>query len=300
MFLEFVVLACLGILAVASWIDLKTGEVPESCSMGFAALVGLASLWSAAYYSDFGYLWLPAFWGFLAFSVAYVIFYFGQWGGGDVKLLGGIGGLLGLLEASGYIWPNNTFIGLAIPSALCTYGLNMALLAGPYVIAYTIFIGLRQPMVFKVFLERFREPQTLLTFAVSILPLFFAVYFEVYALAYVYALVPFMVAASVYMKTVEETLMSKTVRVSDLREWDIIAEDVIVDGLEVAPKGNIEGITPEQLAKLKAYSAEGRFKDTVKTKWGVKFVPVLFLSLPATVYAGNLLETIFTLIFQTR
>jgi len=185
-----------------------------------------------------------------------------------------------------------------------TYAINMALLAGPYVIAYTLFLGLRQPRVFPVFARRFCEAGHILAFGISLLPLVFAFYFQAYSdyqlnvLIAVYALVPLMVVAQVYMKTVEETLMSKTIGVSELKEWDIIAEDVIVDGRSVAPKGNIEGITPEQLAQLKAYSAEGRFKDTIRTKWGVKFVPVLFLSLPATIYAGNLLETIFSVLFR--
>ncbi|MFH0862071.1 MAG: prepilin peptidase [Candidatus Altiarchaeota archaeon] len=292
-----VVGACLAVLAAAAWIDLKTGEVPEWCSLGIAMIVGAPCLACAAYFWDLGYVFTPALWGAVAFAVAYVVFYLGQWGGGDVKLLGGIGGLLGFLDAGGYSWPNDTFMYASIPPLL-TYAVNMALLAGPYVILYTLLLGLGQPRVFPAFLERFRGRRTLFAFAFSIIPLVFAVYYGVFVLAWVYALVPLMVVAQSYMKTVEETLMTKTIKVSELKEWDIIAEDAVVDGKAVAPKGNIEGITPEQLAVLKAYSLGGKFKDTIKTKWGVKFVPVLFLSLPATIYAGNLLELVFAILFQ--
>ncbi len=89
--LDLVVGASFAVLAAASWIDLKTGEVPEWCSMGVAAVVGAACLGCGLFFWDADYLIEPILWGALSFSVAYVIFYFGQWGGGDVKLLGGIG-----------------------------------------------------------------------------------------------------------------------------------------------------------------------------------------------------------------
>jgi preflagellin peptidase FlaK len=287
------------ILALASWVDLKTGEVPEKHSIGLAMVVALASIGCAVFYWNLDYVIQPLFAGLVAFAASYVIFYLGQWGGGDVKILGGIGGLLGFLQADGFAWPNNTFLGSAIPPLL-TYTVNMAFIASPYVLVYTLFLGARQPRVFGVFLRRFLGRRVLFTFGVSLLPLIFAVYYRVFFLAYVYALVPAMVAASTYMKTVEDELMTKTIGVSELKEWDIIAEEVAVDGEQVAPKGNIEGVTPEQLARIKQLCAEGKIPQTIKTKWGVKFVPVLLLALPMTLYLGNMLEVVFQLAFDVH
>ena len=83
-------------LAAASWHDLRTREVPDLLSYGlivFAAAYGTLKailLWN----------WQP----FLAMAagelamllLGLLMFYGGQWGGADSKLLIGMGGLYGL------------------------------------------------------------------------------------------------------------------------------------------------------------------------------------------------------------
>jgi Flp pilus assembly protein protease CpaA len=290
-----VVLVVFGILLAAAKVDWDTGEVPEKLSMGLLSFVLAVSfihsvaLWRSSIILE------TVFWGLIALACSYVIFYFGQWGGGDVKVLAGIGCFLGYLDSTGYDWPFGTLFGIGIP-ALATYALNMVLLAAPFVLLYTVILGIRNPRVFVVYFRNMAKPKPLATLVISFIPIFFATYWGAHLLLAVYAFVPLMVLLSIYSKTVEDVLMSKSIPVSQLKDWDILADDVVADGVKIAPAGNIEGITPEQLAKVKELSALGKIPAVIRTKKGVEFVPVLFISVPVTLYVGNVLELFFRLL----
>src|SRR3989344_7582752 len=84
------------ILCIASVSDFKTREVPDFVSFGAIAFAfGLRALYSAISWD-----YLPLLAGILGFIVfylfGYIMFYTGQWGGGDSKILMAIGAFLGL------------------------------------------------------------------------------------------------------------------------------------------------------------------------------------------------------------
>jgi archaeal preflagellin peptidase FlaK len=299
MLLELATLVTFVLLFLAARVDWRTGEVPESLSMGLMGFVFVISAGSSIFYWNLDYLIQPVFWGSVAFLISYLIYYLGHWGGGDVKLLGGIGGFIGFLSAAGYAWPNGEFLGTSIPP-LVTYAIDMALLSTPFVMLYTLGLGLMRPSVFRVYLKNLMERKVAFTFGISLLPLILAIYMGLDVLAYVYLLVPLMVVSSIYMKTVEDNLMTKTIKVSDLKEWDILADEVYDGDVKVASKGDIEGISPQELGRIRELSAAGKIPEMIRTKKGVEFVPVLFLSLPATLYIGNILEVLFKLLFQAQ
>lgn len=296
MLVEFVILVCLAFMLLASAADLKTGEVPEKHSMGLLGFIlSVAALDSIASWS-LSPLLESVLWGLIAFLASYAIYWLGHWGGGDVKLTAGVGCILGWLGSAGYQWPGGTFMGWDTPP-LVTYAVDMAALSTPYVLAYTLVLGLLHPGAFTEYLKRLRRGRTAVTIAFSTVPLMLASYLGLYALAAVYSLVPLLALASVYMKSVEESVLTKTIKASELKDWDILADDIVSEGVKIASKGVIEGITPSELGEVRRLLAEGKLPETVRVKWGVKFVPVLFLALPATLWAGNLLDAAFRLVF---
>jgi len=296
MLLESVILVCLVIMFLASAADLKTGEVPEKHSMGLLGFVLAVAALDSIYSRALSPILEAVLWGSIAFLASYAIYRLGHWGGGDVKLAAGVGCLLGWLGSAGYQWPGGTFMGYATPP-LVTYAVDMAALSTPYVIAYTLVLGLMHPSAFTEYLRRLRTGRCAVTIAFSAVPLILASYLGLYTLAAVYSFVPLLALASVYMKSVEDSVLTKTIKTSELKDWDILADDIVSDGVKVASKGVIEGITPNELMEVRRLYAEGRLAETVRVKWGVKFVPVLFISLPATLWAGNLLEAAFRLMF---
>ncbi|MBD3388512.1 MAG: hypothetical protein GF416_05520 [Candidatus Altiarchaeales archaeon] len=284
--------AALGFLLLASIADLKTGEIPEKLSFGLIAFTVLVASAQSLASWDAQPVTQSLLWGLIAFAISYALFYYGQWGGGDVKIMAGVGCLIGYLESNGYSWPNNTFIGYKIPPLL-TYFIDVAFASTPYVIVYTIALGLMHPAVFRRYLDNLGSRKSMLALSLTLMPLFLALHFDFMTLAMVYSLVPLLLIASIYLKTVEDDILTRTVEVSELRDWDIMADDVIVDGEKIASKRDIEGITPDQRQTLLELSEAGKIPPTLKIKWGVKFVPILFIALALTLYVGNLLELVF-------
>src|SRR3989338_10395029 len=89
-------IVCFFGLLVGSLTDLKTREVPDLVNFGLLiigfCLSFLASLvfWNSSYF-------ISSLLGFaLCFLLACIMFYTGQWGGGDAKMLMALGSLLGL------------------------------------------------------------------------------------------------------------------------------------------------------------------------------------------------------------
>ena len=96
MFPEFLLMIfILLVLVIASYTDLKTKEVPDWLSYGFLfAVLGIRAIFSV----QEGWIFLLS--GLLGFAVFYLLallfYYSHQWGGGDSKLLMGMGAALGI------------------------------------------------------------------------------------------------------------------------------------------------------------------------------------------------------------
>jgi len=138
--IEFIYIICIVLLAAASWTDLKTHEVPDWINYsGIFAGLGLRLIWSL-YSFDWSFI-LEGIAGFGAFlGVGVVLFYLGQWGGGDSKLLMALGALLGLKLSFTHI----TVLFLA----------NLVIVGGAYGFAWSVGLALLNYKKFKI---RFRK-----------------------------------------------------------------------------------------------------------------------------------------------
>ena len=97
-FAPFAITYAVSLLAlyIGSITDLKTREVPDWLNYGLIISgVGLNLLFSAIYSTQ--YFIINSIIGLLIFfGIAYIMFYAGQWGGGDSKILMGLGAMIGL------------------------------------------------------------------------------------------------------------------------------------------------------------------------------------------------------------
>lgn len=281
----FVVLVSLFFLILASIYDLKTSEIPDKVSLGFIVVI----VFTAGVYSFVR--WDPDFilntlsLGFVYSMIGLLFFMLNQWGGGDTKLLGGIGFAVGLINSLGYEWPNTAILPYSV-----IFFINMGFVALPYALLYTSVLGLLKPEVFSAFTSVLMKKKTILVVALSTTPTVFASYLGYWSLALVYVLAPLFVVASVYLKACEKILFQKTINVSQLREGDVVAEDIIVGGKKIASKRSIEGLELGQVQSIKNLAAEGKIPSDITVKWGIKFVPIMLLAYILTVFAGNLME----------
>ena len=83
-------------LVIASWNDIKTREVPDWLNYSLiAAGLGIRTIFSIVHASP-TYI-LEGILGFAVFlALSLLLFYTGMWGGGDSKLLMGLGALIGI------------------------------------------------------------------------------------------------------------------------------------------------------------------------------------------------------------
>lgn len=253
-----------GFLAVASWHDIRTREVPDLVSYGlvlFAVSYGVAK---ALFLSS----WLPLL-SMLAGVAAGValglaMFYLGQWGGADSKLLIGLGGLLGL-----WLGAYDFFLFLVL-----------ALFAGAaYGVLYTAWLALRHK---RLFVRRFkgfiREPRVHRLRAGVIVGCFL-----IFVSAFIFVdYQPFLfgATAAVYLffylwvgvKVVEQAILIKEYPVGKLTEGDWIQKDVFVRGKRVCGPKDL-GISREQITELRRLKVK-----RVWVKEGVPFVPSFLIA----------------------
>ena len=290
--LDLAILLAILFLFLGSIEDLKTGEIPEKISYGYIASALLVAGADAVLAGDSN-LFLNSFlMGAAYFAVGFVLFYLGQWGGGDVKLAAGIGCTLGYLAQAGY------FHDILFPY-YATYFINMICVALPYATVYGLLLGAKSPETRKEFDCYLRKKKTILVFVLSFAPSLAALYMGLDNIALFYTVIPVMVLIALYLKAVELKALRETVDVSRLREGDVPAEDLEAEGEILIKKTDIEGLSPEDVKKVQDLAKQGKLPEKIVIKRGIKFAPVLLLALLSALYVGNYVELIIIAMLST-
>jgi Flp pilus assembly protein protease CpaA len=282
---QFAILLAFVFLALGSLEDLRTGEIPERISYGYVACALTVAALDSAFSGDAYFFLYSLLAGAGFFAVGYVLFYFGQWGGGDVKLAAGIGCTLGYLSHAGFF-----FDGLFPYYA--TYFINLVCIALPYATVYGLLLGLKSPETWKEFSRYLRDKRTAIVFLLSFAPSLIAQYMGLYNLALFYTVIPLMALIAFYLKAVELKALRETVDVSKLRVGDVPAEDLEAGGEVFVRKRDIEGMSIEDVEKIQKLASQGKMPRQIIIKRGIKFAPVLLFALASVLYIGNFIEIV--------
>ena len=272
--------AALISLAIAAVSDIKTREVPDWLSYSTIFFgIGLRLLFSVITL-DSSYL-ITGILGSIAFLIiALIMFYTGQWGGGDSKLLIGIGALIGLE-------PDFSTIPL-----LFIFWMNAIFIGALYGLLYSIYLAFKHK---KRFSKQFKKlyskhkKQRYLLLGLSIITLvtsFFVPGFYIKLTTIGFAF--FILAMSyilIFVQAIEDTAMKKLIPVQKLTEGDWIVKDILIDGKYICGPKDL-GIDKKQIQKLVRLKRKGKIKK-VLIKEGIPFVPGFFLALIVTILFGN-------------
>jgi len=256
----------------ASVIDLKTGEIPDRVSIGLLiAIMVVRIAYSGLGYAGLDFVLDGLLVGGIFFAFGAALFYAGGWGGGDAKLMAGIGASIGGL----IIRPE-----MGIESVLPRFFgflFILALIAVPYSLVYSFIIGAKNKETRKQFTRDLRK-----AFYFILVPpiLAFLALFMVYpssTITYgaliILAALPFVV---VFLKAVEKTALQKDVNPSQLVEGDMVVEDLVINGKTIISKRDMDGLTKEMLKKIqKSKNAPKK----IRIKWGIRFAPVFPMAL---------------------
>ena len=270
------------ILIVGTYTDFKTREVPDWVNYsGVAIGLGVRALYSAATF-QWNYI-LSGIAGFaIFFVIALAMFYLGQWGGGDSKMLMGLGALIGFRPRP--------------DAALIAFFINALIVGAIYGILWGVYLAVKNrkkflPYVEKVFKSRHYQMAKwgliACIIAAFIGAFIFSQNFPVSTMILGAALVVvLMFYLFIFFTAVEKTSMLKSVPIERLTEGDWIAKDVVVGGKRICGPKDL-GISKNQIRKLLELKKKGKIRK-VMIKEGMPFVPVFLTAYFIAVFFGNI------------
>lgn len=281
-------------LLIGSITDIQKREVPDWVNY-FLIYAGLGirfinSIWSGE--------WSYFLYGLLGFGIflglAYLMFFTGQWGGGDSKMLMGMGALFAtapvfLVEK---FQPNL----LGFPF-LVSFWINLLLVGAVYGILWTMGLGIAHfEKTKKAFIEWLAIPSIKKVRVYSHILAGILLLAGVLVRSIMIRLTGFifggMILVFFYMyiviKSVEQAAMFRSLPPSKLVEGDWPLEDIIVDKKVIFSVEKKIGIEQDDLEKLQKLEEQGKIK-TIDVRHGVPFVPSFLFAFIVTIGFGNII-----------
>lgn len=264
-------------LTIATLTDIYKKEVPDTVTYSLVILGFSLNIFLGLIHKDLSYMY-ESLAGFLFASlIGLILFYTAQWGGGDAKLIMGIGATVGLP------------ISLQGVPFLVIFIINSFLVGALYGVAWIATLALfNLELVVTKVRENLSDTKKLgllgvvFIFIALLIPVFTVDIIQEMALLYVgflflLSLFPFLLVS---IRIVEDEVMQEQRSVEDLVPGDWVLEQP--DGFEI----NKTGISEEDIEELKESSVE-----SILVKKGIPFVPSFLIAFVTThVFATSLLD----------
>ena len=281
------------ITLVGSISDFRTREVADWINYGLIISAFFIRLIYSIYSSSFQ----PIIYGVLGFLIglglAMMMFYLGQWGGGDSKMLIGLSALFGFsfnieklsaLNFTHLLFDNLLLVFLLdIFIAGCFYGLAWSIMIAfnnynLFSQTYTKIASQKKHRIARIILIILIVIVILSTFMIDdILIRYFSFAFAALVLLGYYLFL--------FVKALEQSCMIKNVDVESLTEGDWIPKDIFVDEKYIAGPKDL-GISMPQIKKLIRLKSQKKI-DKVLIKVGIPFIPSFFLAFILLMIFGN-------------
>ncbi len=269
-------------LAVASITDLRTREVPDFLNYGLVFFGIAFNLMLAASYSDYRFLVYSLLGLAICYGIGWAMFYAGQWGGGDSKMLMGLGALLGIPFAL-----KNSF--------MLSFLLNILFAGAIYGIGWTMWLAFSQRKKYAVAFRKLTSTPRhrilrfislgMLVGVFALIPVDFASYRLKLTVLWMLLFPAMLYYIWLIIKCVEKSSMLISLPIGRLTEGDWIAKDIFIKGKYVCGPKDL-GISKRQIQLLKKYEQKRLIKH-ILVKQGIPFIPSFLLALIFTLLWGN-------------
>ena len=269
-------------LLIGSVTDIKTREVPDWLNYGMVISGITLNLLFSVIYSNSSFIINSIIGLSIFFGVAYIMFYTGQWGGGDSKMLMGIGAMLGIN------------ISFSTQQFLAAFFINALLAGAVYGLLWSIFLVFKNKQRFIKELNKLLSKSNIvklkkLMLIVLILLLVFLLSIELYYIKILILSLAFLMLATFYLwvfvKAIEKSCMHKLVEPAKLTEGDWIVKDVYVGKQYICGPKDL-GISKKQIRRLTEFYKNGKIKK-ILIKEGIPFVPSFLIAFIVTLVFGN-------------
>ncbi len=274
-------IAFIGLL-IGTYTDIRTREVPDWVNYGLiGAGLSLGLLYSVIF-SEWSYI-VNSLIGFgVFFLVAVIMFYTGQWGGGDSKMVMALGALIGI-DISFKEFP-----------FLIGFFINMLLIGAVYGIVWSFVLAFKNRNKFlREVKKRLTSKKIMLTrrlllissFIILVSVFFIEDFFLKITMFHLALIIFSTFYLWIFIKAVEKTSMLKYVKPAELTEGDWIEKDVFVDGKRICGKKDL-GIEKKQIRKLIQFYKKKKV-NKILIKEGIPFIPSFLIAFIVTLLFGN-------------
>ncbi len=279
--------ALLAGLLAGSITDLRTREVPDWINYSLmGAGIGLNAL-ASIIMRDYRIM-LYSIAGLAIFlALSHLMYYTGQWGGGDAKMLMGIGALLGLPVSLSFPF-------FDVNAMLISFLMNLLIAGFAYGVGAALFIAFANRKKFTRQLGKELEAHRVMRLsllAASGGVLLISFFMAEPPVKLVLAAAGTITAGSFYLwifvRAVENACMYRLVRPEQLTEGDWIARDIIVGKKRITGPKDL-GIEKKQIRELIRLQKKGKIKR-IMIKEGIPFVPSFLLAFLMTLVWGNVM-----------
>ena len=275
MFDLILVIIVVLVLFIASLIDFKKREVPDTLSIGLIVVAVILKLLHAYELSDSSVL-VNSLIGFLIFfGLSLVLYYTRQWGGGDAKLFMALGIALPYYPLELTIFNPN--LNLNFMLIMVFNVLVFGFLWGLFYMIYLLVKNKEKLNKLKIKVNKF---YFLFPLAFVILSLFFQYELRILLLilAFLTLIYPYLFQV---IKFVEKEILTYKLKVSKLTEGDWILNDIYYKKQKIYSKKS-PGVTLKQIELFKKY----KLKEFI-VREGIPFVPAIFLGILFSLIFGN-------------
>lgn len=268
---------------ISAWIDYKTGYMPNEVTY---AMIAIGGVLAPFIYQDLVYVYGL---GIAVLAVGFLLYSFGQFGGGDMKLFTGLALLIPHFPQE-----------LAIK--LQALGINPVVPSYPFIIPVFLLAGIIGPMLIhslrnhlkirenKENIENFRK-KSIKGFILGLIPLpLFLVWFNI-SPAFTLLYIP--MAITMYLIPFKEEMMelfhSKKKSIDKLNDDDVL----FLEGIEKEKKDKLglwrRTFTELEINKIKSKASQNNYTEVLVCENMPKFGPYIFISLIINLLLGDAL-----------
>ena len=268
--------------------DIKTREVPDWINYGIIfAGIGIRTLYSSLT-SDWTFLFYGLAGLGVFMAISYAMFYAGQWGGGDAKMLMGIGALIG------FDFSFKTF-------SLITLFILIIFAGAVYSLFWSIFLAVKNRKKFireiKKNIKKYKKIELIISVcsaAILVSALLMYDFNTKIILFCILILINVSCLLALFVKSVEKASMFMYVEPEALTEGDWIAKEYRINNKYICGPKDL-GIEKKQIKKLIHLKKTGKIKK-ILIKVGIPFIPSFLIAfILAIIMEEKIINWIFVL-----
>ncbi|MBS3175429.1 prepilin peptidase [Candidatus Woesearchaeota archaeon] len=280
-FTYFLIVIAFIWLIFAAIVDIKKKEVPNWLNYSLIAIGFGARIIYSLIFNDYK-IFLFGIIGFIAcFIFGNLMYYTRQWGGGDAKLIMGLGAMFGDYKIGSIINQN-----IELPF-LVVLIINILLAGLVYSIFYSIFLAIKNK---EKFVKAWNKEKSYLIIGIITIATILSVglYFsidELFATIIVFLILIFSVlfVSLIFIRAVEQSCLINYIGVNKITEGDWLFSDVKVKNRIICYSKNT-GLSIEDINQIKKSKIR-----KVLIKEGIPFVPAFLLGFIMTIIFGSVL-----------